>query len=133
AFWFTVGVTSLYCSVMSLTGYVFAEKIIALFRPDDFELIRLGASALRYECLVYSTIGFVTVSNMFLKNTRKTIRATTLSASRQGFVLGIVLYFGSRFFGLDGIISAQPVSDGITFLISLPFVYSVMKEMQDII
>lgn len=133
AFWFTVGVTSLYCSVMSLTGYVFAEKIIALFRPDDFELIRLGASALRYECLVYSTIGFVTVSNMFLQNTRKTIRATTLSASRQGFVLGIVLYFGSRFFGLDGIISAQPVSDGITFLISLPFVYSVMKEMQDII
>ena len=129
AFWFSVAVTSAYCALLSITGYVFAEKIIALFRPNDFELIALGAEALRYECLVYSTIGFVTVSNMFLQNTRKTIRATTLSASRQGFVLALVLYFGSRLWGLKGIISAQPISDGITFLISIPFAYSVLREM----
>ena len=116
--------------MMSLFGFSFAETIIKIFRPDDVDLIALGSKALRYECLVYSTVGFVTTSNMFLQNTRKTIRATTLSASRQGFVLAIVLYIGSRAWGLDGIISAQPISDGITFLIAIPFVFSGLREMR---
>lgn len=131
AFWFSVAVTSVYCAVLSITGYVFDEEIIALFRPGDTELITLGAAALRYECMVYTTIGFVTMSNMFLQNARKTVRATILSASRQGFVLALVLYFGSRIWGLNGIISAQPVSDGITFLIAVPFAYSVLREMNE--
>ncbi|MBQ7733094.1 MAG: hypothetical protein IJT58_03640 [Synergistaceae bacterium] len=29
---------------------------------------------MRYECLIYTTVGFVTMSNMFLQNTRKTGR-----------------------------------------------------------
>lgn len=130
AFWFSVSVTSIYCMVMSLLGYSFAEAIIKLFRPDDVELIALGSRALRYESFVYSSVGFVTTSNMFLQNTRKTLRATTLSASRQGFVLAMVLYIGSRVWGLEGIISAQPISDGITFLISIPFVFSGLREMR---
>ena len=130
AFWFSVSVTSIYCAMMSLLGYCFSESIIKIFRPDDLELISLGSKALRYECLVYSSIGFVTTSNMMLQNTRKTIRATALSASRQGFVLAIVLYIGSRVWGLDGIISAQPISDGLTFLIAIPFVFSGLREMR---
>ncbi|MBQ3446567.1 MAG: MATE family efflux transporter, partial [Synergistaceae bacterium] len=53
AFWFSVGVTAVYCASLSIAGYAFAERIIALFRPDDLELIALGSQALRYECLVY--------------------------------------------------------------------------------
>ena len=39
AFWFSTGVTAVYCAALSVTGYIFAENIIALFRPDDLELI----------------------------------------------------------------------------------------------
>ena len=131
AFWFSVTVTSLYCALLSVMGYVFAEKIIALFRPDDAELISLGARALRYECLVYSSVGFVTISNMFLQNTRKTLRATTLSASRQGFMLFLALYVGRKFFGLTGIIAAQPAADGLTFLLAVPFAWSGLREMRE--
>ena len=130
AFWFSVGVTTIYCAVLSITGYVFAERVIALFRPDDAELISLGSMALRRECLVYWSVSFVTMSNMFLQNTRKTIRATTLSASRQGFMLALALYFGRMFWGLEGIISAQPVADGLTFVIAVPFTWSVLREMR---
>ncbi|MBQ6972806.1 MAG: MATE family efflux transporter [Synergistaceae bacterium] len=130
AFWFSVGVTALYCAALSMTGYVFAGKIIALFRPDDLELIGLGSQALRYECLVYWSVSFVTISNMFLQNTRRTIRATTLSASRQGFMLALALYFGRKFWGLDGIIAAQPVADGLTFLLAVPFTWSALREMK---
>ena len=130
AFWFSVGVTAIYCTVLSITGYTFAERIIAIFRPDDKELIALGAMALRFECLVYWSVSFVTMSNMYLQNTRRTIRATTLAASRQGFMLALALYFGRKFFGLAGIISAQPVADGLTFLLAVPFTWSALREMR---
>ena len=131
AFWFSVSATAVYCFLLSVTGYVFAEKIIAMFRPDDSELIALGSEALRYECLVYSTVSFVTISNMFLQNTRKTIRASLLAASRQGFMLAIALHVGRKFFGLTGIIAAQPVSDGLTFMLAIPFAYSALREMKE--
>ena len=131
AFKFGITVTSLYCALLSVVGYFFAERIIALFRPDDLELISLASKALRYECFVYTTVGFVTMSNMFLQNTRKTIRATTLSASRQGFMLALALYFGRKFFGLTGIIAAQPVADGLTFLLAVPFAWSGLREMRE--
>ena len=130
AFWFSVGVTAVYCMCLSVTGYVFAERVIALFRPDDAELIALGAMSLRYECMVYWSVSFVTISNMFLQNTRRTIRATTLSASRQGFMLALALYFGRKYFGLTGIIAAQPVADGLTFLLAVPFAWSALREMK---
>lgn len=128
AFWFSAGVTAVYCAVLSVTGYVFAENIIALFRPDDLDLIALGSTALRYECFVYSTVSFVTISNMYLQNTRRTIRASILAASRQGFMLALALYFGRKLFGLTGIIAAQPVADGLTFLLAVPFAYSALRE-----
>ena len=129
AFWFGVSVGTAYCTCLSVGGYAFAEKVIALFRPDDVELIALGAMALRFECLVYWSVSFVTMSNMYLQNTRRTIRATTLAASRQGFMLALALYFGRKFFGLTGIIAAQPVADGLTFLLAVPFAYSALREM----
>lgn len=128
AFWFSAGVTAVYCAVLSVTGYVFAENIIALFRPDDLDLIALGSTALRYECFVYSTVSFVTISNMYLQNTRRTIRASILAASRQGFMLALALYFGRKLFGLTGIIAAQPVADGLTFILAVPFAYSALRE-----
>ena len=128
AFWFSAGVTAVYCAVLSVTGYIFAENIIALFRPDDLELIALGARALRYECFVYSTVSFVTISNMYLQNTRRTIRASILAASRQGIMLALALYFGRKFFGLTGIIAAQPVADALTCLVAVPFAFSALRE-----
>ncbi len=128
AFWFTIMVTSVYCLVLSVLGYIFAENIIAVFRPDDTALISLASRALRYECIVYTTVGFVTISNMYLQSIRKTVRASILAASRQGFLLFISLHIGMMFFGLTGIITAQPMSDALTFLIAIPFSFSALNE-----
>ena len=129
AFWFSVAVTSIYCAVLSFLGYVFAEKVIAAFRPEDPELISLGARALRYECLIYTTVGFVTMSNMFLQNTRKTVRASLLAASRQGIMFFLALNIGHRFWGLTGIAAAQPVADLLTLLVAIPFALTGLREM----
>ena len=128
AFWFTVMITSAYCAFLSVLGYVLAENVIAIFRPNDTELISLGSRALRYECIVYTSVGFVTISNMYLQSIRKTIRASILAASRQGFMLFIALHIGMKFFGLTGIITAQPLADALTFMIAIPFSFSALNE-----
>ena len=130
AFWFSVMVTTVYGALMSILGYVFAEMIIAVFRPDDAELIALGSRTLRYECFVYTFVGFITITNMFTQNTRKTIRASILAASRQGFMLFIALYFGRKYFGLEGIAMAQPAADFATLLLAIPFAWSALREMR---
>ena len=128
AFWFSVMITSAYCFVLSLMGYFFAENIIAIFRPNDSELISLGSRALRYEYMIYTSVGFVTISNMYLQSIRKTIRASILAASRQGFMLFLSLHIGMKFFGLTGIITAQPLADALTFMIAIPFSFSALNE-----
>ena len=35
-----------------------------------------------------------------------------------------------RFFGLTGIETAQPVADFLTFLLSIPLGYSIIREMK---
>lgn len=131
AFWFSVAVTTIYGACVSLLGYVSAERIIAVFRPDDAELIALGSRTLRYECFVYTFVGFITITNMFTQNTRKTIRASVLAASRQGFMLALSLYFGRKYFGLEGIAMAQPAADFATLLLAVPFAWSALREMRD--
>lgn len=131
AFKFSVMITSCYCLFVSLTGFIFAENVIALFRPDDPDLIALGARALRYECYIYTTVGFVTITNMFLQSTRKTLRASILAASRQGFMFAIALHFGRKFLGLTGIAMAQPNADALTLLIAVPFAISALREMRE--
>ena len=131
AFWFSVAVTTVYGAAMSLIGYVFSERIIAVFRPDDPELIALGSMALRYECFAYTFVGFITITNMFTQNTRKTVRASILASSRQGVMLAVTLYFGRKYFGLQGIAMAQPAADMMTLLLAVPFAWSALREMRE--
>ena len=129
AFWFSVLVTTGYCAVFGLLGYLLAPRVIALFRPDDGELIQLGARALRYECLVYAINGFIIMSNMYLQNTRRTFSASLLAASRQGLLLVPALHLGRRFMGLTGIMAAQPVSDALTFCLAVPLAFAALRSM----
>lgn len=130
AFWFSVLVTTIYSAILSLLGYIFAERIIAIFRPEDMELIALGSKALRYECFSYTFVGFITITNMLTQSTRKTIRASILAASRQGAMLALALYIGRRLWGLDGIAMAQPLADMLTLLVAIPFAWSALREMR---
>ena len=129
AFWFGVTVTTCWCATLSALGYAFAPRVIALFRPGDDELIQLGARALRWECLVYGSIGFTTMANMYLQNTRRTFSASILAASRQGLILVPALSLGRRLLGLSGILSAQPVADALTFCLSLPLALGALRSM----
>ncbi len=129
AFWFGVLITTGYCAALSLLGHLLAPDVIAIFRPNDGELIALGARALRYHCVVYTVNGFIIMTNMYLQNTRRTFSASLLAASRQGLLLLPALHLGRRFLGLTGIMTAQPTADALSFCLALPLAFAALHSM----
>lgn len=116
---FCIIVSSAYALSVAVLGELFAPSIVRAFRNDP-EVIRLGAMVLRAQCAAFPLIGFVTLTNMYLQTTNQTVSAVTVAAARHGLFLIPALVCGATWFGLDGIIAAQPVSDVLSFILAVP-------------
>lgn len=128
-------VFTLYCGtsmllVVSVVGFVFAEPIITFFRAEDPELIRIGAHALRWQCLAFPTIGIPTATNMLFQNIRMPIRSTLISIGRQGLFFVPAILLLPLWLGLQGVEMAQAVADVLTCLFSLPFMVWILRELK---
>lgn len=131
AFWFCVKLGTVLLTVLAVLEFAFAEPLIRLFRADDPELLRIGATALRYQSVVFPLLGYITVTNMYLQTIRRTIPATVTAMARQGLVFLPVLLIASSVGGLTGIELAQPIADILTFLLSLPLGLANLHHMEN--
>ena len=129
AFWHSTRVSTLYCTLLAIAGYVFAPQIIALFRADDPVVIRIGAQVLRYQCMVFPLIGFIVMTNMYLQNIRKVVPAIVSAALRNGLAFIPALYIGQAVIGFTGVELAQSISDVVSFLISVPLCLTALRSM----
>ena len=115
--------------VLGTTEYVFAPDIIALFRNEDPELIRVGSHAMRWQCIAFPLMGLCTATNMLLQNINYTWQATFLSMCRQGICFLPAVFIAPWLWGLTGLEAAQAIADALTFLISMPFAIHIIKEL----
>ncbi|MCX4266457.1 MAG: MATE family efflux transporter, partial [Firmicutes bacterium] len=117
------------CIAFSLIILIFASQIIAQFSGDNQQLQTLGIQALRINAISFLFFGFHTVySCLFL----------ALGQARTGFILGIcrqglcflpLVWFLSRFYGLHGLIYAQPAADILTAFITLILAIHLHKKL----
>ena len=117
------------CIAFSLIMLIFASQIIAQFSGANQQLQTLGIQALRINAISFLFFGFHTVySCLFL----------ALGQARTGFILGIcrqglcflpLVWFLSRFYGLHGLIYAQPAADILTAFITLILAIHLHKKL----
>jgi Na+-driven multidrug efflux pump len=131
AFWFCLNTSFAVLLVFAIAGYVFAPQVIELFRKDDPEVIRIGALALRLQCVTFPLMGWVTLHNMMMQTIGKAFKASLLALSRQGLFLLPFLFTLPSYFGVFGLQLSQPSSDLTTFIFSIPLGLSVLREMTD--
>lgn len=125
---FCVKVTSVACAVFAAVMCIFAPQIVSAFCKGDAEVVRAGAAAMRWQCASFPLLGFVVISNMLLQNMNKFRRASLTAAARQGlFFVPLILVF-PRFMSLTGVFIAQPVSDALTFVLTLPIIIITFKR-----
>ena len=122
AFKFSVAVSTAYCSAVAAAGIVFADAIVSLFSVADADVISLGALVLKFHCSTYILNGFIVLTNMYLQTTRHTAGALLVAVARQGLFFLPLLVVGAHFYGLMGIVAAQPLSDVLTFVLAVVMV-----------
>ena len=128
-FWFCVKIGTAFLTVVAIFGFIYAEEVVALFR-DDAEVIVVGAAAFRWQLLTYPLGAVVMYSNMMMQTIRKPIRASILSAARQGIFFIPAILIMPRLFGIQGVEATQAVADILSFLLAIPLCGSVLRELR---
>ncbi|MDY0165718.1 MAG: MATE family efflux transporter [Thermoguttaceae bacterium] len=105
----------LFATSICVSGYVvvmlFPSHVIALFNREDQALIELGSHAIQVCFALFPIIGFQVVSTSYFQAVGKPRQAMLLGLSRQVLLLIPAILILPRFWGLDGIWMALPVSD----------------------
>jgi Na+-driven multidrug efflux pump len=106
---------SMICSViigftLTITYLIFSKNIVGIFIQNE-DVIIFGEKMLRALMLSSSLIGIMFVFTFSFQAMGKAISSLVLSVSRQGLIFFPVLVLSNLFFGLNGIIFAQPIAD----------------------
>jgi putative MATE family efflux protein len=129
AFWHSCRVSTIYCTMLAIAGFVFARQVIALFVNHDPVVIDTGATILRYQCLSFPLSGFIVMSDMYLQNIRKTVPAVIMASARHGLFFIPALYIGYATLGLTGVEMSQAVADVIAFILAIPLSLTALRRM----
>ncbi len=130
AFWFCVKLAAVMMFLMAVAGFIMAPGIIAQFRKDDPDVIRIGTDALRMQCVTFSLSSWIVINNMLLQTIGKAAKASILALARQGlFFLPMILVL-PHLFGVVGIQLSQPIADVMTFILAIPMGISVLRELK---
>ena len=107
-----------------------AETFVAPFAPNDPELIKLSAWAMRIFAAAFFMIPFGMVSGNFFQGTGKAFRAMFLNACRQVILLIPFLLILPHFFELKGVFMAQPIADTGAAIIGLAMLWHELKKLK---
>lgn len=108
---------------------VFPEQLVTMFNSDDKELITFGTFAIKRFLMFLPIIGFQIVSSNYFQAVGKPMQSMLLGLSRQVLILIPALLILPQFFGLNGIISAGPLSDFLSSLITGAFIIIEMRKL----
>lgn len=99
--------------------YLLAPGIIAIFTPQDPNVIAMGTEALRFMAVVLVPVGMVVMFGGIFQALGDGRSALLLAAGQQGLFLIPLVLILPRFFGLTGVFAAQPAGFTLAFLVGL--------------
>ena len=130
-FFVTLTIGEAFLGTFAILGFLNAETLVGLFR-DDPAVIAIGTVALSAQMISLFFQPLAVCANMMFQSIGKNGIATILSMLRSGVCLIPTLLILSAALGLTGIEIAQPVSDVLTFMISVPFVVRFLRTLKEL-
>lgn len=127
-FWFCVKTSTVFLLFVGMLGFAFAPHLIAIFR-DDPEVIAIGTTALRWQCVTLFMMSWIVMSNMMLQTMGKTVPATFLAMGRQGIFFIPLVYLLSALFQMPGIQATQAAADVLTMLFAIPIQRNALRKL----
>ena len=118
-----------FCVIFGLLASVFAKEIMSMFTEEDWEMIAIGSAALRANGLSFILFGFYTVYSFLFLVMGKAKEGCILGACRQGICFVPVILILPVFWGLNGVLYAQPVADVLTAAVTALMAMRLHKEL----
>ena len=106
----------------------FPTVFVAPFAPDP-ELAGLAAHALRLFCPGLAVAGASVLLSAFFQGIGRGFPALALTLARQAVIFLPALMILPRFYGLDGVFLAQPLSDAAAFVITVVWVMVEFRRL----
>ena len=129
AYSFSVLLSSAAMLTISIPALIWSSQLIAFFRNDP-AVIAIGKNALRVQAIVFVLHGAITCTIMMLQAIGRPIAAAILACARQGLFFFPLVFFLPSAFGIKAVIYVQPVADALTFLLALPFLFTLLRNLQ---
>lgn len=109
--------STVFCAVAGLSVILGNQSLIALFSKGDTEVAAIGGKVLIANAITFMGLGYAMTYNFLYMALGKAKQGGIISMSRQGvFFLPLVLILPA-FFGMNGIVLAQPIADVLTFAV----------------
>lgn len=123
------------CSfVISTIGFIlfqfFPYQIISLFGQGDDLYYEFAIHFMRTFLFMVIVNGVQLISSNFFSAIGKPVKGLLLSMTRQVFFLIPLILILPLFFGIDGVLYAGPVADGVAFVVSVTLISLEMKKMR---
>ncbi|BCE01111.1 MATE family efflux transporter [Marinicellulosiphila megalodicopiae] len=125
---FAVIVTSIYCTVISVIMLSFAQPIFRLF-SDDPMMIQEGIHIVKYSYLGFAVTGATGLFAIYFQAIGKALPAFLLSILKTYLLIIPGLLIVPIVFDVTKIWWVFPISDIITFVISLAFIAIAFKHL----
>ncbi|MDY0236735.1 MAG: MATE family efflux transporter [Gudongella sp.] len=132
AFWFSLKVSVIGLICISSVGFIISSKIISIFRKEDLEVILIGTKAIRFQFLTLPLSAWVIMMNMLLQTIGKSKEASIVAVARQGMFFIPAILILPHIIGLLGVQLSQPISDILSFIITLFIGIRVLKELKSL-
>lgn len=126
---FCIKVSTAVLLVFAVIGLIFSGNIIAVFRKDDLDVIRIGTLALRLQLCTLPLMGITVMGNMTPQSMGYGTWATVVSTARQGWFLIPFLLILTPAVGILGIQIAQPLADIGTTILAAVVLRRIFKEL----
>lgn len=124
----------LYNFIVSCIGFIlfqgFPRQIISLFGDGDAAYFTFAIHFMRTFLFMVIVNGVQLLSSNFFAAIGKPVKGLLLSMTRQVFFLIPLVLILPLFMGIDGVLYAGPVADGIAFVVSVLLIMREMKKMK---
>lgn len=118
-----------FCVAAGLLMAAGSTQIIVQFTDGNAEMIAVGAKSLRANGVSFLLFGFYTVYSSLFLALGKGAAGFFLGACRQGICFVPVILLFPKFWGIRGILYAQPIADVLSGVITVLMAFCLHREL----
>ena len=128
----TVSITTIVALISFLIFQIFPRQVVSIFGDGSELYFQFAERYMRVYMALMIVNGIQPVSGTFFTSIGKAFKGAFIAMTRQLLFLLPLIIILPRIFGIDGIMYAGPIADGIALIVTIIFVSLEIKKIKKV-